>query len=113
MRAVAEKKDRSPSASAIAPAAPAMPAPSRHWPTATTGTRPAALARATTSARSEYASRCACASTSIRLPLGEQLRAELPQLFRPFRGELAQQVEGRRGAQLGEPFGRIHPQIVG
>src|SRR5207245_7101445 len=76
-------------------------------------TSPADLARFTTSARSEYASRCACASTSIRLHLGEQLRAELPQLLRPLRGELAQEVEGRRGAQLCEPFGRVHPQVLG
>src|SRR5438876_6770378 len=113
MPAVAEKKERSSFASAIASCAPAMPAPSRHWPTATTCTSPAALARATTSARSEYESRCACASTSIRLHLGEQLRAELPQLLRALLGELAQQIEALRAAQLRQSFGRVHPQILG
>src|SRR5438067_2088052 len=112
MPAVAEKKDRSSFANAIASFAPAMPAPSRHWPTATTCTSPAALARATTSARSEYPSRCACASTSIRLHLGEQLRAELPQLFGALRGELAQQIEGLRATKLGQSFGGVHPQIL-
>src|SRR5438128_2957773 len=113
MPAVAEKKERSSFASAIASCAPAMPAPSRHWPTATTCTSPAALARDTTSARSEYASRCACATASSRLHPGEQLRAELPQLLRALRGELAQQIETLRAAQLRQSFGRVHPQILG
>src|SRR5262245_4611142 len=113
MPAVAEKNERSRFASSTASSAPAMPLPSRHCPTRTMCTSPAARARAITSSRSAYPSRWACASTSIRLNLGEQLPAERAQLGAVLRGEPAQKLEGRRRAQLRQAFRRIHPEVLG